>query len=99
MSLDCSALRGPGPDAGAAHGHRPVGGSVTAAPIVPGQDQNRLPDGDGVEPVDVPLSRPEGGAGVAGALSFPDCGRDLVGIGCRPEEEKQRPAVDETRTR
>lgn len=87
LLFGCSALCAPGPDAGAADGHRPVGGRVTAAPIVLGQDQNRLSDGDGVEPVDVWLSRPEGGAEVTGTLSFPDSGRDLVWVRGRPEEE------------
>lgn len=87
--FSCSAPCGRGSDAGAADDYRPVGGSVTATPIVPSQDQNRLPYGDGVEPVDVRLSRPEGGAEVTGTLSFPDCGGDLVRIHGRPEEAQQ----------
>lgn len=90
----CSAAAGPSPDAGAAHRHRPVGGSVAGTPDVPGQDQNRLPDGDGVEPVGVRSPGPEGGAEVTGALGLPDSGRDLVGIGGGPEGEGRRHTED-----
>lgn len=82
----CSAPIDHSPDTGAADCHRPVGGGVAVASIVAGQDQNRLPDGDGVEKVGVQLSGEEGGAEVAGALSLPDRGRDLVRIGGSPAE-------------
>lgn len=90
LPFGCSALCGRGSNAGAANVHRPVCGGVTATPIVPGQDQNHLLDGDGVEPVAVGLSGPKGGAEVTGTLGFPDCGRDLVRIHERPEKAQHK---------
>lgn len=77
---------GYGPDAGAAHGHRPVRGSVAAAAVVPGQNQEGLVDRDRVEAVGVLLSGPEAGTEVAGALGLPDGGRDPVRHRGRPAE-------------
>lgn len=86
-----SGPAGRGPDAGAARGHSLVGRGVAAPPLLPGQDQDALVDGDRVQASAVG----SGAEAAAAALGLPEGGGDAVlHRGRPPSPWRQRPAVD-----